>query len=49
MTDTEQGWDVAEFQCGWCYTTITATSEREYVDLVVGHKETCPGSPAAAR
>jgi hypothetical protein len=38
-----QGWDLAEFHCGRCGTVITATTEREYVSLVRGHKATCPG------
>lgn len=38
----QQGWDSAEFTCGRCYTTVTATTEREYIRLVWGHKANCP-------
>jgi len=37
----DQGWDLAEFTCGRCGTTITAATEREYVNLVGGHKAAC--------
>jgi hypothetical protein len=40
----QQGWDLAEFRCGRCGTTITATTEHEYVNLVSGHKANCPAS-----
>lgn len=44
MTTTPpgQGWDLAEFTCGRCLTTITATTEREYVNLIGNHKANCP-------
>jgi hypothetical protein len=41
----QQGWDRAEFRCGRCGTTITATTEREYVNLVSGHKANCSTNP----
>jgi hypothetical protein len=47
VTDTpppasQQGWDRAEFTCGRCGVTVTATTEREYLRLVGGHKANCP-------
>lgn len=42
----DQGWDQAEFTCGRCGTTVTATTEAEYIRLVWGHKAHC-GNPAA--
>jgi hypothetical protein len=43
----DQGWDLAEFTCGRCGTTVIATTEREYVNLVSGHKAACtPASTA---
>jgi hypothetical protein len=42
----EQGWDRAEFTCGRCFTTITATAEDDFPRLVGGHKANCP-SPSA--
>jgi hypothetical protein len=47
-TDT-QGWDLAEFTCGRCGTTVTATTEHEYVRLVYGHKANCPATEDTPR
>lgn len=37
-----QGWDIAEFTCGRCFARVIATTEDEFIQLVVGHKTNCP-------
>lgn len=44
-----QGWDQAEFTCGRCSATVTATTEREYITLVFGHKANCPAPEETPR
>lgn len=34
----DQGWDVAEFLCGQCSARIVVTTEREYVQAVMAHR-----------
>jgi hypothetical protein len=41
-----QGWDRAEFTCGRCGTTVTADTEREYINLISGHKAACNAATA---
>jgi Family of unknown function (DUF6237) len=41
MNATEDGWDRAEYTCGRCYTTVTATTGREFVRLVAEHRAAC--------
>lgn len=40
----QQGWDKADFHCGRCRHTFTATTEEEYVRLYAEHKATCPAT-----
>ncbi|KDN83454.1 hypothetical protein [Kitasatospora cheerisanensis] len=45
----EQAWDTAEYTCARCWTTVTASTEAEFVRLVVEHRDSCRGPQAGAR
>lgn len=37
----KQGWDKAEFRCGTCGLKIVTKTEKQYVNLISGHKAIC--------
>lgn len=40
--------DTETYECGWCRERMTVSSERDYFERVVLHKETCKGTARLA-
>ena len=43
MTDQQDpGWDLAEFTCGQCWTTVRATTQGGLNRVMAEHRAACP-------